>query len=58
VSEAKVEAKVVKDAFAAGYKSRRVFPCTCVRQGETKVRQKGSKQGRGKERIKEGNNEC
>jgi len=58
VSEGKVEAKIVKDAFAAGYMSGRVLLCTCVIQTVTKARKRGSKQERGKERIREGNKEC
>jgi len=54
-SEAKVEAKIVKDAFAAGYMSGRVVRCTCVIQTETNARKRGSKQ-EGKERIREGHN--
>jgi len=57
VSEGKVQAKIVKDAFAAGYTSGRVLRCTCVIQTEKKARKRGSKQDRGKERIREGNNE-
>lgn len=57
VSEAKVEAKVVKDAFTAGYMSGLMLRRTCVIQTETKARKRGSKQERGKERIREGNNE-
>jgi hypothetical protein len=58
VAEGKVEAKIVKDAFAAGYISGRVLRCTSIIQTETKARKRGSKQGRGKERIREGKNEC
>jgi hypothetical protein len=53
-SEAKVDAKIVKDAFATGYMSGRVI-CTCVIQTETNARKRGSKQEE-KERIREGNN--
>jgi hypothetical protein len=57
VSEGKVEAKIVKDAFAAGYMSGRVLRYTFVIQAEKKARKRGSKQERGKDRIREGNKE-
>ena len=43
--EEKVEAKIVKDASAAGYASGRVLRCTSVIhvQTETKARKRGSK---------------
>jgi hypothetical protein len=60
VSEGKVEAKIVKDEFAAGHTSTsgQVLRYTCVIQTETKARKRGSKQETEKERLREGNNEC
>jgi len=48
LSGGKVEAKIVKDASAAGYASGRLLRCTCVIQTERKARKRGSKQERGK----------
>jgi hypothetical protein len=46
-SEAKVEAKIVKDAFAAGYMSGRVLLCTCVfRQKQTRGNEAANRKGR------------
>lgn len=57
VSEGKVQAKIVKDAFAAGYTSGQVLRCTCVIHTEKKGEEKRQQTGQRKERIREGNNE-
>lgn len=52
VSEGKVEAKIVKDAFAAWYMSGRVLLCTCVIQTEKKGEEKRQQTGERKRRNK------